>query len=436
METKLHLITEIARKDRKCHFKNLIHVVNQKNLYQCFYQLRKDSASGIDGVTFQEYERNLVENLAQLVKRMKSFSYHPQAVRRHYIPKANGKMRPLGIPCLEDKIVHQAFARILTAIYEADFLDFSYGFRPKRNCHQALNRLDKSIMTQPINYIIDADIKGFFDHVNHQWMLRCLQERISDQKFLRYIKRFLKAGVMEDGKWQPSEQGTPQGGIISPILANIYLHYVLDLWMLKVVQPHCRGRVFIVRYADDFIIGVQYQDEAEQILAALRQRLGKFGLELAADKTQIIAFGRRAFEQWQQGGTRPKTFNFLGFTHFCEQTRNGKFKVGRTTERKRYRAKIKEMNQWLKDNRNRVSVERWWQTVGAKLVGHFRYYGVSGNYRAIERFHYLTERLAFKWMNRCSQKKRRTWEEFKKYLKRHPLPRPKIYHHWYTLYGY
>ena len=236
MQTKLNHITEIARKDKKCKFENLAHMLNLENLRKCFYELKKDSASGVDKVTYQDYESNLESNLIDLVKRLKQHSYKPQPVRRVFIPKANGKMRPLGIPAIEDKIVQMGVTKILQSIFETEFLDFSYGFRPQRNCHQALDVLDKMIMQNPVNHIIDADIKGFFDNVNHDWMMRCLEERISDKNLLRLIRRFLKAGVMEEGRVVPSEKGTPQGGILSPLLANIYLHYVLDLWFEKVAR--------------------------------------------------------------------------------------------------------------------------------------------------------------------------------------------------------
>ncbi len=436
METQLNLISEIAVKDRQCKFNNLIHLLNKDGLKECFYQLKKGRATGVDNVTLEEYELNLDANIEDLVARMKRFSYRPQPVRRVYIPKANGKLRPLGIPAIEDKIVQMAIARILTAIYEADFLDSSYGFRPGRSCHDALNRVDKNIMKYPINHVIDADIKGFFDNVNHDWLLRCLQERISDKKLLRYIVRFLKAGVMEAGKWQMTDKGTPQGGIISPILANIYLHYVLDLWLERVVKRQSRGIVMMVRYADDFVICVQYKDDAEQILVALRNRLEKFGLELAEDKTKIIGFGRYAVENASKKGQRAGTFNFLGFTHFCDKTRSGRFKVGRTTDRKRFSAKMKEMNNWLRSVRNVAPVKDWWPILCAKLRGHFQYYGVSGNYRGIKRFYYLTVRLVLKWLNRRSQKKSYNWESYREYLEKYPLPKPRIYHDFYTLYSY
>ena len=436
METKLRLITEIAVKDRKCRFNNLVHMLNVEGLRECFYLLKKDKASGIDNVTFEEYEKDLEANLQNLVERMKKFSYRPQPVRRVYIPKSNGKQRPLGIPALEDKIVQKAIARILEAIYEVDFVDFSYGFRPRRSCHDALDRLDKVIMQNPINHLIDADIKGFFDNVDHGWLMRCLEERISDKGLLRYIVRFLKAGVMEEGKLYETDKGTPQGGIISPILANIYLHYVLDLWIKIKVKPQARGVVEMVRYADDFVICVRYKDDAEKILEGMRQRLKKFGLELSEDKTKIVGFGRFAVENAKRQNHRAGTFNFLGFTHFCDKTRKGKFKVGRVIERKRFRAKIKELNNWLKAVRSLAAVKEWWSILCAKLRGHFQYYGVSGNFRGIRRFYYLAVRLVLKWLNRRSQRKSFNWDKYLRYLNRYPLPKPRIYHNFYTLYGY
>lgn len=436
METKLNLISEMANSDKKLKFNNLAHLLNVPNLKECFYMLKKGKATGIDGVSIECYEKNLDSNLEELVRKMKSFSYRPQPVLRVYIPKSNGKQRSLGIPAVEDKIVQMGIARILTAIYETDFYDFSYGFRPNRSCHDALNKLDKIIMTKPVNHIIDADISGFFDNVDHKWMLRCLEERISDMNLLRLIVRFLKSGVVEEGKRYKSETGTPQGGVLSPVLANIYLHYVLDLWFDKVIKNKFNGFLDVVRYADDFIIIGQYKDEAHRILFELKQRLTKFGLELAKDKTRIIEFGRFAKANANGKGKRAETFNFLGFTHFCSKSRKGKFKLGRVTDRKKFATKMQEMNIWLKLVRNVTEMKNWWRILCSKLRGHFQYYGVSGNYRGIQRFYYLTIRLVFKWVNRRSQKKSFNWERFKRYLKLYPLPTPRIYHNFYTLFGY
>lgn len=435
METKLNLITEIAKKDKKCKFRNLAHLLNVPNLTECFYMLKKGKASGIDGVSYESYKKNLEINLTKLVERMKSFSYRPQPVRRVYIPKSNGKQRPIGILTIEDKIVQMGMTRILNAIYEVDFLDTSYGFRPNRSCHDALDRLYNDITRKPVNYIIEADIKGFFDNVNQQLLMETLEERVNDKNFLRLIVRFLKSGIMEGGKFYKTEIGTPQGGILSPVLANIYLHYVLDMWIEEKVKKELRGYMSIVRYADDFIICVQHKDEANKILIKLRKRLKEYGLELAEDKTKIIEFGRYAKINSDRKGERAKTFNFLGFTYYSDKTRNDKFKVGRKTERKRFKEKKKAMNKWLKSVRNATKMKNWWETLGAKLRGHFGYYGISGNFREIGKFYYQTIKLVFKWINRRSQKKSFNWEQFIKHLKHYPLPKPKIYHK-YSLYGY
>jgi len=435
MTTKLTLISEIARRDNRAKINNVAYLLNEANLKECFEMLKEGKAAGIDGVGIEEYGRTLDENLKNLVARLKSQAYKPQPVRRTYIPKANGKLRPFGIPSTEDKIVQVGITRILEAIYEADFLDCSYGFRPKRSCHQAVGRLDKIIMTMPINHVIDCDIRGFFDNVSHSWMLKFLGHRISDPNLLRLIARFLRNGYMEEGTFHESVAGTPQGGIVSPILANVYLHYVLDLWVERVVKPRCRGIVEMVRYADDFVICVQHKGEAEKILKALRGRLAKFSLELSEEKTRIIEFGRFAGPNAKQNGTKPETFNFLGFTHFVDKSRNDSFKLGHKTDCKKMAAMLKEMNLWLKDIRNRVPVREWWTILKAKLLGHFRYYGISGNFRSISNFYSRVVRMVFKWINRRSQRTSMNWGAFQLYLKRHELPRPHIYHNLYTLMG-
>jgi group II intron reverse transcriptase/maturase len=407
--------------------------VNAENLKMSFYRLKEDRASGIDGVSVAEYENNLEGNIAGLIERMKRQAYKPQAVRRTYIPKANGKLRPLGIPTVEDKMVQHCVTRILEAIYEADFVGTSYGFRRERNCHRALAALSNVITARAVSYVIDADIKGFFDNVNHDWMMECLRQRIADESLLRLIKRFLISGYLEAGVLYDTDKGTPQGGVISPMLANIYLHYVLDLWMTKVVKKRMRGYVEMIRYADDFVICVQYRDEAETILGMLKERLGKFGLELAEDKTRIVEFGRFAADNSKKrGGGKPGTFNFLGFTHFCTKSRKGTFKVGRSTDRHKLIVKVKEMNQWLKSIRNTMKIEIWWKVLAAKMRGHYQYYGVSENSRGIKAFRYLVRRMVFKWMNRRSQRKSVNWEQFDVYCARHGFPQPKIYVSLYT----
>jgi len=296
---------------------------------------------------------------------MKVKRYKPLPVKRVYIPKNEQEERPLGLPALEDKIVQKGISRILEAIYEADFLDCSYGFRPERNCHQAINAVDKTIMTKPINHIIDADIKGYFDSVSHKWMIEFLQVRIKDPSFLLLIRRFLKAGYFEAGRIVATEQGTPQGGNLSPILSNIFLHYVLDLWFEKKVKPHTRGACHLVRYADDFICMVRYTDDARRIEQALRERFAKFDLELHPVKTRVISFGRYERKNAKQQNRRAYTFDFLGFTHFCDTSRSGRFMVGRKTSRKKFRMKCKEMNNYLRRIRNFKKAKEWWPILGS-----------------------------------------------------------------------
>ncbi|MCP5109019.1 MAG: group II intron reverse transcriptase/maturase [bacterium] len=319
-------------------------------------------------------------------------------------------------------------------------LNCSYGFRPGRNCHQALAMVDHTLMRNPVNHIIDADIKGFFDHVDHKALKKCLEQRISDRKFLRYIVRFLKSGISEEGKYLTTEKGTPQGGVISPILANIYLHYALDKWFYKVIKEKSLGFVELIRYADDFIIFVRYKRDAEQIVASVKNRLIKCHLELSEEKTQWVKFGRYALKKWRESkkaGTtttdKPGTFNFLGLTHYCSTSRKGTFKVGRKTENKRYKSKLKKIKQWLMSQKNRMKLKDIWEKTAQMLTGHYRYYGVNENFRQLNNFYEHVKRLLYKWLNRRSQKKSFTWEKFKKYQERYPLPRPKLYHNLYSL---
>ncbi len=429
MQTKLNLITKHTIKDKHFKFTSLAHLLNENSLKECFHMLKKNKAPGLDHVTYEEYERYLNTNIQKLVKRMKTGKYYPQPVRRVYITKGEGKERPLGIPALEDKIVQMGITRILNAIFEPNFLDCSYGFRTGRSCHQALKQLDNSIMTKPINHIIDADIRSFFDNVDHDWMMRMLEEKIADKNLLKIIKKFLKAGVMEEGEFCPTEEGTPQGGLISPILSNIYLHYVVDLWIKKIIKRDRQGYVELLRYCDDLVILVQYKNEAERILKELEERLNKFGLDLSKEKTRLIEFGRYA--KINAKDKKPDTFDFLGFTHFSDKTRKGKFKVGRKTRRKKFNTGLKKMNSWLKAVRNAVKIREWWKVLVAKLRGYYEYYGISGNHSSIRAFYRQTCKLVFKWINRRSQKKSMNWKLFTEYLKRFPLPLPKIKHNIY-----
>jgi len=431
METlgKLDLIAEKAQRDQKLKFTSLAHLVNEKSLEECYRELKKDKACGIDEVTVAEYGKNLKENLEGLVCRMKAKQYRPKPVRRVYIPKpGREEKRGLGIPSVEDKLVQIVLKKILEAIFEADFQECSHGFRPRRSCHTAIDRLDKVVMTKPINYIVEVDIKRFFDTVQHYWLLRCLEERISDPNFLWLIRKFLKAGIIEAGQWQKSEQGTPQGGVISPLLANIYLHYVLDLWFEKKFKPQVIGYMELIRYCDDFVVCCEKRADAERFLVELESRFTKFGLTVSPAKTRIVECGRSS---WRSGSG--SSFTFLGFTHYNATSRRGHFIMGHKTSKENLARKLLATKVWLKRVRNLLPLKEWWPTLKAKLIGHYNYFGISGNARCIRKFYGQVILMVFKWINRRSQKRSMSWPQYLLYLERYPLPRPKIYHSFYML---
>jgi len=387
-------------------------------------------------VTVGEYEVGLKENLKDLVRRMKAKQYRPQAVRRVFIPKQDGSKRGLGIPAVEDKVVQMGIKRILEAIYEADFLDVSYGFRPGRSCHKALEALDKAVMTKSVNCVVDMDIEKFFDTIDHGWLMKCLRERVTDGSLLRLIELFLKAGVMEEGRYIRTDKGTPQGGIISPVLANIYLHYILDLWYEKKIRKEQLGYSSLIRYADDFVVCFKNHYEGEAFAEQLKERLGKFGLKIAESKSRVILFGRYAQERAQSRGEQAATFDFLGFTHYNAGTRKGKFRMGRKTSGKKYKSAMKAMNEWLKKVRNAVELKEWWKVLASKLTGHYHYYGVSGNSHRINAFYSDTCKLTYKWINRRSQRHSYNWKQFRSFITYNPLPKPTIYQPTYTLGAY
>lgn len=431
-EFKLSLIAEHARRNGQVQFTSLAHLLNVPFLRNCFQSLNRNKALGQDNVSWYDYAENLDANLHSLVARLTNKSYRPVPARRVYIPKGEGAVRPLGISAIENKIVERGITWILQSIYEQDFSNQSFGFRPERNCHQALKELNDLIMFKPVNHIVDADIKGFFDNVSHEHLLDLLKVRITDSSLLHLIEKFLKAGYVDGGLLVETEMGTPQGSILSPILANIFLHYVLDDWFEKAVKSHTDGFCEIVRYADDFICVVQYEGDALRIERALQNRLNAFSLELHPEKSRRISFGRYEARNAATQQRRANTFDFLGFTHFCDRTRKGRFKLGRKTSKKKFASKCKDMNQWLKDIRNLVKTKDWWQTLTAKLRGHYQYYGISGNYQALARFYNQTLKLARKWLNRRSQKRNMSWGNFYRYLEHYPLPKPSIKHNFYT----
>ena len=430
--SKLSLIAGHARGGHGLQFTSLMHLLNVEFLRDCYKSLNRNKAVGIDEVSWEDYGVNLEEKLEDLVSRIRHRSYKPMPARRVYIPKNETEKRPLGISALENKIVERGITWILESIYEQDFLNCSYGFRPERNCHQALKALNDMIMFKPVNHIVEADIKGFFDNVPHHELLDFIRIRIRDTALLELLGRFLKAGYMDDGMLIRTENGTPQGSILSPMLSNIFLHYVLDVWFEETVKTHTDGFCELIRYADDFICVVRYAGDAGRIEEALKNRFNKYGLEIHPVKSRVISFGHFEKENADKQNRKPNTFDFLGFTHFCAKSKRGKFKVGRKTSRKKFTSKCKEMNEWLKSVRNQTKTKEWGKTLQSKLRGHIQYYGVSENLRSVTKFYNITVKLTMNWLNRRSQKKKMGWGRFSRYLEKYTLPQPKIVHNFYT----
>jgi RNA-directed DNA polymerase len=403
VENKLRDLRYLSR--TYAQVQTLVPRINEQTLILEHRKQERNKARGVDGVTKDEYGKNLEVNIADLLKRMKAFQYRPYPVKRTYIPKANGGMRPLGIPSYEDKLVQGTMAGILTEIYEERFCDSSYGFRPGRSAHDAVRYVNNTIMTKKVNNVLEADIKGFFDNVNHDWLMKFLEHDIADKNFLRYIGRFLKGGVMDGMKRYESDKGTPQGGLISPVLANVYLHYVLDLWVEKELKKKLKGEVYYVRYADDFVLMFQYEREARMVLEQLKTRLGKFGLEVAEDKTRILPMGR--FD-----GTKEK-FDFLGFTFFNTKTRQGKYRLGVCTSKKRLKAKEQAMKKWLKGRRTKPITETM-KIIRVALIGHNNYYGVNGNMNRVARFFNYVEYACHRMLNKRDQRGKYLWDKFRR----------------------
>jgi RNA-directed DNA polymerase len=425
----LDRVREVARKDKDAKFTALLHHVTVDRLRAAYRAIRPVAAPGVDGVTWRDYGRDLERNLRDLHARVHRGAYRARPSRRAYIPKADGRQRPLGVASLEDKIVQRAVAEVLNAIYEEDFLGFSYGFRPGRSPHEALDALAVGICDKKVNWVLDADIRDYFSSLDHSWLVKFLEHRIADRRVLRLIQKWLRAGVIEDGTWTACDEGTPQGASISTLMANVYLHYVFDLWAHQWRHRHARGEVIVVRYADDFVVGFQHRDDAEWFLACLRERFARFGLELADAKTRLIEFGRfAARDRDRRGDGKPESFDFLGFTHACAKRKDGRFKLKRVTSKKRLRAKLSEVKAELMRRRHEPIPDqgRWLASV---VRGHCAYYAVPDNIDAVAAFRSQATRHWYRALRRRSQRTRLTWERMHRLDKRW-LPPVRILHPW------
>jgi RNA-directed DNA polymerase len=424
VELRLARIRQRARTHRKEPLNNLFSHLDGEMLLWAYEQLEGGKAAGVDGISVEEYGRGLEGRLSSLLERLHRGTYRPQPSRRRWIPKGDGRQRPLGIPAIEDKIVQRALTAILTEVYEEEFHDFSYGFRRGRSCHEALRALARHISHGRVNWVVEADIKGFFDNVDHDCLLKMVAVRVSDERVLRLIRRMLQAGVMEEGRRLETEQGTPQGGVISPLLANIYLHNALDEWFAKVVRRCCVGEAYLVRYADDYAACFQEESEARRFRTALEGRLGEFHLELEPTKTRVLRFGRFVKREAAWRGERPAVFDFLGFTHYCGTSRSGRFKLKWRTSKKRFRAKLHAMREWIRSHLT-VPVVELWKTVNRKLAGHYAYYYVSDNWRLVREFRQRTLKALWWGLNRRSQRRSFTWQKLLAYVDRYPLASPR-----------
>jgi len=428
MSTDLTRIGEKARKEPDLVFTSLYHhVTDLDNLRDCYGALDDDKAVGVDGVTKEQYGRNLEENLQSLSDRLKRMGYRPQTRRRSYVPKpGSDKGRPLGISCFEDKIVELAVKRVLEPIYEEIFEDSSYGYRPERSQHMCLDKLGRTIQQKRVSYLVESDIRSFFDEVSHKWMIKFLEHRIGDPRILRLINRMLKGGIMEDGLVRASEKGTPQGSILSPLLSNTYLHYVLDLWFSHRVKKQCRGEGYYFRFADDFLACFQYKADAEDVENQLSNRLEGFGLEVAKEKTRCIEFGRFARANARRRGQKPEEFTFLGFTHYCGKTKKGYFKVKRRTSRKKLAQSLRKFTEWARKSRDVLRKGEMLRQAKIRVGGHLSYYAITDNSERCSSYHHYATRILFKWVNRKSQRSAYAWEGYGQALKWVGWPKPNI----------
>lgn len=419
MHPSLRGIANRAKRSKDYRFGNLYTMLNKEFLLDSWYYLNRNAASGVDNVSAAEYGKNLKANIEDLVERLKKKHYRAKLIRRHYIPKGKKQKRPLGILTLEDKLLQTAVSRILQAIFEEDFLESSYGYRPGRGAKDAVAEISYELKFGWYSYVVEADIKGFFDHIDHDWMLKMLEERVNDKPFVRLIGKWLKAGILDtDGKVIHPHNGTPQGGIVSPVLANIYLHYVLDLWFERVIKPKCEGSVYLCRYADDFVCAFQFKGEAEAFYRALPERLAKFMLSLSAAKTRIISFSKWRMQENNH-------FEFLGFEFRWGKDRHGKPHIIRRTSRSRFRKSLADFTQWCKKYRN-LRISKLFAILNAKLRGYYNYYGVIGNYRSLAEYWGKVKSILFKWLNRRSQRKSYNWRGFLELLTHFQIIKPRI----------
>ena len=410
----LERVREAARRDSRIQFTSLLHHITVDLLRESYRRLNPKAAPGVDDVTWAEYGNGMEGRIADLHKRVHNGRYRAKPSKRTYVEKDDGRQRPIGIAALEDKIVQHAVVQLLIQIYEEVFLGFSYGFRPERSVHNALDAIWVGITRRKVNWILDADVRNFFGELDHKWLLKFLEHRVGDPRILRLIKKWLRAGVSEEGEWSRSVVGTPQGAVISPMLANIYLHYVLDLWVQQWRKKCAKGEVVIVRYADDFVIGFQYREDAERLQKELEERMQQFGLEMNSEKTRLIEFGRFAIEnRAKRGEGKPETFDFLGFTHICSATRKGRYTVRRKTMRKRWQRKIKEVNRELR-RRMHDPVPEQGKYLRSVLTGHMRYYGVPWNHRSLSAFRHELQWIWWKNLKRRSQKHSMTWPRMRR----------------------
>ena len=419
MQTSLQAIATKAKESKQHRFLNLYRLIDEQQLKQSWLFIREDAASGVDRISAEQYEENLEDNIRKLVERLKRKSYRARLVRRHWIPKTDGRMRPLGIPVVEDKLLQTAVTRILGAIYEQDFLGCSYGYRRKRGALDAVEELTAKLQFERYDFIVEADIEAFFDRIDHEMLIEMLSLRIADKQLLRLIKKWLKAGVLEtNGEVTHPETGSPQGGVISPMLANVYLHHTLDQWFEEVVKAHCRGKACMIRYADDFVCGFEHEHDAQRFYTALGHRLGKYGLQLAASKTRILRFCR----QDEPGTAR---FDFLGFEFFWGDDRKGVRRVQRRTSRKKLRNSLANFAMWCKQSRP-VPLRELFPRLKRKLRGYYNYYGVPGNSHGLREFYEPSMETLRKWLNRRSQRPSFTWDGFKELLHHFQVPRPRL----------